>query len=288
MSMINVAEWSKISESDFQSMQFDSGMIVRNFDPTNVSAPADEDIVCTTTGGITATLTPTINDLGEDVNNLHGRFKELLYLSRWDASLTFTALNMTPETLKLALGAADITAASGKVAARMALDLTDFGDIAWVGMRVDGGIVACVLKNALGTAGLSISTTKEGKGQLAVTLTGHMAMSAQQDVPMEFYSINGDGNTLASMTVASAVGTNSGTTKITISNYTKPSGATYVYKTNSSSAPTITYGETPDYTWTAWDGTSDIVATTGHYITIVARNSGGAIASGSATVTAKT
>ena len=42
----------------------------------------------------------------------------------------------------------------------------------------------------------------------------------------------------------------------------------------------------PDYTWTEWDGTSDITAATDKKITIAAVNQNGAIAAGSATVTA--
>lgn len=88
--------------------------------------------------------------------------------------------------------------------------------------------------------------------------------------------------------VASAAGTASGDTAITISEYTPGADESYVYKTNSTAAPTIAYKAIPDYTWTAWDGSSDITATTGHYITIVSVNGEGrAVAAGSDTVVAK-
>jgi hypothetical protein len=91
---------------------------------------------------------------------------------------------------------------------------------------------------------------------------------------------------LASMTVASAAGTNAGDTAITISNYTPGSGESYMYKVGET-APTIGYGVTPDYTWTAWDGSSDITAATGKKIAIISIKGGKAIAYGSQTVTAK-
>lgn len=93
--------------------------------------------------------------------------------------------------------------------------------------------------------------------------------------------------TMGALTVASAAGTNVGDTAITVTE-TLGTGNSYVYKTNSSADPTIGYGVIPDYTWTPWDGSSDITATTGHKITICKINSEGrAIASGSQTVTSK-
>lgn len=93
--------------------------------------------------------------------------------------------------------------------------------------------------------------------------------------------------TLAEIGVASSAGTASGDTALTISEYTPASGESYVYKVATGSAPTIGYAEIPDYSWTAWDGSSDITAATGKKIAVVSINSAGqAIAYGSATVTA--
>lgn len=93
---------------------------------------------------------------------------------------------------------------------------------------------------------------------------------------------------LASITVASAEGAASGDTEITLSGYTPASGESYVYKTHATTAPVVGYNEKMDYTWTAWDGTSDITATDGYKITIASVNADGrAVAAGSATVDAK-
>lgn len=91
---------------------------------------------------------------------------------------------------------------------------------------------------------------------------------------------------LAEITVESAAGTASGDTAITVSEYTPGSGESYVYKVDTK-APVIGYGAAPDYTWTGWDGTSDITATTGKKIAIVSVKNGKAVAYGTATVTAK-
>ena len=92
---------------------------------------------------------------------------------------------------------------------------------------------------------------------------------------------------LEEITVTSAAGTASGDTKITVSGYTPGSGESYVYKVGDT-APAVRFGEIPDYTWTAWNGSADITAATGKKITIVSVDADGkAVAAGSATVTAK-
>ena len=62
--------------------------------------------------------------------------------------------------------------------------------------------------------------------------------------------------------------------------------------TKSDTAPEIAYGEIPDYTWSAWDGSSQILFTTGDNgkkIAVVSVNSDGkAVAYGSATLAVKT
>lgn len=183
--MIDITQWSKISEDSFKAFQFDSGMLVKNFDPTNISVPADIDILCTTTGNITATLVPTLANLGDDVNNLHVDAMELQYIQKWVATMTFTALEMSSDLFRLSLGAA--TQNGNKTSARMNLKTTDFQTVALVMQLIGGGLAAVVLSNSLSTAGLSITTTKEGKGNLAVTMTGYTSIANQSVVPMEFY-----------------------------------------------------------------------------------------------------
>lgn len=93
---------------------------------------------------------------------------------------------------------------------------------------------------------------------------------------------------LDEIAVQSSAGTASGDTALTLSGYTPGTGESYVYKVGTT-APTIVYGEKPDYSWTAWDGTSDITAATGKKITVASIDAfGKAVAAGSATVTAKT
>lgn len=192
--MINITEWSKISADSFKNFQFDSGMIVKNFNPASISPPADADIICTTTGNITASLVPTTANLGDDVNNLHIDAKELMYIQKWVGTLSFTALEMSTDAFKLALGAADIS--GNGVTARMNLTSNDFQNLALVMKLVGGGLAAVMISNALSTNGISITTTKEGKGNLAVTMTAFSSIASQSTVPMSFYALQSTGITI--------------------------------------------------------------------------------------------
>lgn len=186
-----------IPQNTFEEMQLDAGVLLYKFNPSTPAAPKDEDIICATTGGITASCKANYSDLGEDVDNCPNNMKELKHLDGWDCTMEFTSLGTSPRSIALALGAADAektgdggnTKYTGKVTPRRDLKQSDFTDIWWVGDRADGGLVAVQLLNALSTEGFSLQTTKAGKGQISVTLTGHVSIEDQNTVPMVFYSM---------------------------------------------------------------------------------------------------
>lgn len=183
-----MGKFTVIPQSTFEQLQLDAGVLLKTFDPATGAAPNDEDIICATTGGINVTCVPTYSDMGEDVDNCPMNMMELKKLDSWECGMSFTSLGTSLESIHLALGAADIDTATGKVTPRREVKRTDFSDVWWVGDRADGGMVAIQLKNALSTGGFSLQTTKNGKGQVSVALTGHVSLNAQDVVPMVFYS----------------------------------------------------------------------------------------------------
>lgn len=199
-----MSTYTVVPQDTFESMQLDAGVLLTSFDPASPSAPADEDIVCATTGGINVVCQPEYSDLGEDVDNVPNNMMELKHLDSWTCTLGFTSLDTSAEGIRLALGAADITAATGKIVPRKDLSQDDFTDIWWVGDKADGGIAAVKLKNALSTEGFNLQTTKNGKGQTACTLTGHVSIDAQSDMPMEFYVLEGSNIEYEAATLTSA------------------------------------------------------------------------------------
>lgn len=193
-----MGRFTKIPESTFNNLQTDAGVLLKTFDPANPTEPDDEDIITATTGGINAVCQPTYSDYGEDVDNVPNNMKELKHLDGWNCTLSTTALGTSPELIKLQLGAADVNGTT-KIVPRADLKQSDFKDaIWWVGDKADGGLLAIKLMNVLSTGGFSLQTTKNGKGQLTLELTGHVSINDQSTVPMEFYSMEGTGGATGS------------------------------------------------------------------------------------------
>lgn len=187
--------YTVIPKDTFDTLQFDAGVLLKRFDieaaTSSVDNPGftDADLICATTGGINASCVPTFSDFGEDVDNVPVNMMEFKHLDSWECKLSTTGLGTSPELIKMALGAADINGTT-KIIPRSSLDLNDFNDIWWVGDKANGGFVAIQLKKALATTGFSLQTTKNGKGTVSLEITGHVSINAQNEVPMEFYSID--------------------------------------------------------------------------------------------------
>jgi hypothetical protein len=180
-----------IPQNAFEDLQVEAGVLLTAFDPSNPEI-VDANIVCATTGGITPTCKPTYSDYFEDVDNAPDNTMEGKRLDGWECSIATTGLGVSPSLIKMALGAADIDSENtSKIIPRRDLKLTDFASsIWWVGDRADGGLVAIQLLNALSTEGFSLKTSKHGKGNVSLTIMGHVSIQAQDVVPMVFWSID--------------------------------------------------------------------------------------------------
>lgn len=184
----------EIPASTFNGLVSESGILLKNFDIETASSDSsakgftNADIICATTGGVKADLTPTYSDMGSDVDNCPLNMKELKHLDSWEAKFSTTGLGVTAQNIKDMLGAADVS--DGKVSPRMSLKQSDFQSIWWVADKANGGFIAARLDNALATGGLSLQTGKNTKGQTTLEFTGHVSINAQSKVPMTFYSID--------------------------------------------------------------------------------------------------
>lgn len=177
--------FTRIPQDTFEALQTNAGLLLKTFDPDNPNVK-DEDIICATTGGITVSCVPTTSDYGADVDNCPNNVLELMNLDSWDNSITTTGLGTSPELIRRALGAADVD--GNKITPRAYLQRSDFQDAWWVGDRADGGLVAVHQRNSLSTGGFVLKTTKNGKGQVSLTLRGHVSLQDQDVMPMEFFS----------------------------------------------------------------------------------------------------
>lgn len=193
--------FTKVSADAMETLQLDAGVLLSTFDPASPTEPESANIIATTSGGIQVNCTPTYSDLGEDVDNLPNNMKEFKHLDSWECTMAFTNIKFNATNAVWALGAADKTTTAAttgqnptraydKIVPRRSVQQTDFADLWWVGDKVNGGAFAVKLKNALSTGGMSIQTTKNGKGTYSMTLTGHVSIAAQDVMPMEFYDIS--------------------------------------------------------------------------------------------------
>ena len=194
-----MGSWSQVTQESLDLVQVQAGMILTSFSTTTPTAPTADSVLCATTGGIQADCIPSFEDFGEDIDNCPNNTKEMKRITGWNCTLSFTALDMSSEVFKMALGAAIKTAGTTahpeSVEPRAQVAVQDFTDLWFVSERIDEKIIAIQLKNALSTGGFSYKTQKNGKGQLTVTITGHVSIASQDEVPMNFFICNEEGYT---------------------------------------------------------------------------------------------
>lgn len=178
--------FTRIPTNTFDELQVEAGLLLKNFDPSTGDF-ADDDILTATTGGITLNIKPTFSDYGDDVDNCPTNTKELKMIDDIEVSVSTTAINISEDNVMYMLGAADKDAVTGAIKPRKTLKMADFKDIWYVGDLANGGFVAMKISNALSTDGFSLKTSKKGKGNFTLTLTGHFSLSNVDDVPCEIY-----------------------------------------------------------------------------------------------------
>lgn len=233
--------FTQVKYDAFKEIQVEAGVIVRHFDPSNPSLDRS-DILFTTSGGITITAKASYTDYFEDVDNVPNNTMEGKQVDDWECSLAFTALDVSPEGVRIQLGAADIDQTdTNRITPRRELKLTDFEDLWFVGDRADGGLIAAQLLNALSTDGFSLKTTKKGKGTTSVTLMGHYSMDAVDTVPMNFYVIEGDSEGSSIVLDKSSASVVEGNT-VTITATTNPAAATVTWQSLDTTVATVSGG----------------------------------------------
>ena len=297
---------SPIRAEAFESLQLNAGIFLVDFD---YSAATD---AATLKTAIASAITAGTNILGvtrgggsfnvtrdartPDVDGMRYPVKGGDFVDSADAYLSGTLLEVTPENFQRLLGSCDAST-SGKITTltmRTAIDKNSdyLGSLCWVGDIADGRLVMIELDNAFNTADFSMSFTDKGEGTMAFEFHARQANVLDYDnAPFRVVFFEPSG-TNESITVSSAAGTNVGGTALTTTN-SLGSGQHYVYKVGTSgSAPSIGYREEADYTWTEWDGSSEInvgASANGKKATLAVVNaSGKAVKSGSCTLAVKT
>lgn len=178
---------TKLSSDAAEKMQINAGLLLNRFDITNPVEPTDEDIVCETTGDFSITCVPETEDFFADVNNAPVNTKEGKQITGWTCELTVTALSVTPETLKMSLGASE-EIENGGIRPRTIYRLDDFKPLYWIGDMIDENkLFVVAMDDTVSTGGVSFTSTNRGKGGLSLTITPHATAADTEKVPMAFY-----------------------------------------------------------------------------------------------------
>ena len=287
----------------FKSLQLNAGMVLFNYD---ISSYTDADALKTalaaainagsnllgaTRGGGNFVITRDIREVEAD--GTRSSFVGSRIVDSADAYLSTTLIEITPEHLKTVLGNADIDDSNPNhivVTVRTAIDDGDYlQNLIWVGDTSEG-FMAIELFNALNTADFSFTFTDKNEGTATCEFHAHQeGVESTDELPCKLHFLYPTGS-LGSLTISSAAGTNVGGTAIT-KDYTLAAGEHFVYKVGNT-APAIAYREAADYTWTEWDGSSEInvgAANNGKKITVaVVDSTDRALRSGNCTLTVKT
>lgn len=234
--------FTQVKLDAFKEIQVEAGVIVKRFNPANPVLDR-ADIICVTSGGVQITAKPTFTDYFEDVDNVPNNTMEGKQVDDWECTFSTTALDISPEGIKLELGVADIDANDNtRITPRRDIKLSDFTpSLWWVGDKADGGFVAVQILNSLSTEGFSLQTTKKGKGTTAITLTGHYSMNAVETVPMNFYVVDGDSEATSITLDKSSLAVEAGNTA-TITAITIPDSATVTWQSLDEDVATVVDG----------------------------------------------
>ena len=198
---------SGVTANTPKRLQLDAGAFLKNYDvatDTWESAKASKLIGATAGGGSFAAV-PTIRRI--EVDGVKGATKGFEALDEWVVTMTANVKEMTVEMLKMALAtgsSTDVKSPSSAtannydkiVASNELADSNYIGNITWVGkLAGNSKPIIIVLKNALCTNGLTLTTQDKSEGVIALTLTGHYDPAALDDPPFEIYFPKADAGT---------------------------------------------------------------------------------------------
>ena len=256
-----------------------------------------DNLLGATNGGGTFVCTPETRQIA--IDGIRGSVKGATHVDSWTVKLTGTLKELKQTTISKLLMCADVDSTVANmttITIHSDIKPSDYINyLCWVG-STPYGYMLIGLTDVLNTAGMTMTFQDKNEATVPFEFMSHSnSLTGDADLPVTIILLTSasaassiPNQSLSSITVASAEGTASGDTKLTLSGYTPGTGESYVYKVAQTNAPTISFGAVPDYTWTAWDGTSDITATDGYKIAVVSIDTNGkAVAYGSATVDAK-
>lgn len=173
--------------STFENLQLNAGMFLANFDYSTATDAATlgallkterektsgSALIGATRGGGTFVCTPNTRSIEAD--GKREEWKGSSVNDGWTIKLTTTLLEINAANLKRSFGTADVTDAEKKHTIKIRTDIKDadyIESLVWVG-DTSKGYVLIAIKNALNTAGATLTWTDKGEGTIPVEFTAH-------------------------------------------------------------------------------------------------------------------
>ena len=173
--------------STFENLQLNAGMFLANFDYSTATDAATlgellkterekasgSALIGATRGGGTFVCTPNTRSIEAD--GKREEWKGSSVNDGWTIKLTTTLLEINADNLKRSFGTADVTNTEKKHTIKIRTDIKDadyINSLVWVG-DTSKGYVLIAIKNALNTAGATLTWTDKGEGTIPVEFTAH-------------------------------------------------------------------------------------------------------------------
>lgn len=173
--------------STFENLQLNAGMFLANFDYSTATDAASlgallkterektsgSALIGATRGGGTFVCTPNTRSIEAD--GKREEWKGSSVNDGWTIKLTTTLLEINADNLKRSFGTADVTDTEKKHTIKIRTDIKDadyIDSLAWVG-DTSKGYVLIAIKNALNTAGATLTWTDKGEGTIPVEFIAH-------------------------------------------------------------------------------------------------------------------
>jgi len=187
-----MAIFSGFTSNTAKHLQLDAGAFYKNYAPaTDTPASASAKLLGATSGGGSFSAVPTIRQI--EIDGVKGAVKDLEAVDEWAVTITANVKEITAEIMKIALAtgrsASSTTPAGTKITADSEITDSDYlTNITWIG-RISGSDkpIIIVVKNALATNGLTLTTSDKAEGVIAMTFTGHYTADDLDTPPFEIY-----------------------------------------------------------------------------------------------------
>lgn len=171
-----------------------AGAYFKNYDmaiDTFTTAVTAGKLIGATKGGGTFTAKPNIRQI--EIDGVPGKVKGMEEIDSWDVNMTANVIEVSPETIAMALASSSITAVEGKdykcIKGKNTLDASDYTDnITFLG-TVSGFDAPVVIQiyNTLSVDGLTFGTKDKDDTVIAMNFTGHYSAEALDEPPFAIY-----------------------------------------------------------------------------------------------------